>query len=129
MEGRQAAQASGAQSWDATTIPFGHTTLVFPAPNSEEFTHLDTQLQALDEMVDAVSDVMVAESVYHVVQGNPLRAGATLDAIATGEMPPPELEVVRTPRTGIGLTHRMLVLFSMSPDMAASGVLAKIEYE
>jgi hypothetical protein len=114
-----------AQSWDATTIPFGHTTLGFPALNSEEFTHLDTQLQALDEMVDAVSDVMVAESVYHVVQGNPLRAGATLDAIATGEMPPPELEVVRTPRTGIGLTHRMLVLFSMSPDMAESGGLAK----
>ncbi len=114
-----------AQSWDATTIPFGNTALGFPAPNSEEFTHLDTQLQALDEMVDAVSDVMVAESVYHVVQGNPLRAGATLDAIATGEMPPPELEVVRTPRTGVGLTHRMLVLFSTSPDTAATGVLAK----
>jgi hypothetical protein len=114
-----------AQSWDATTIPFGHAALGFPAPNSEEFVRLDAQLQALDEMVDAVSDVIVAESVYHVVQGNPLRAGATLDAIATGEMPPPELEVVRTPRTGIGLTHRMLILFSISPDIAVSGVLAK----
>ncbi|RPH77125.1 MAG: hypothetical protein EHM80_13170, partial [Nitrospiraceae bacterium] len=114
-----------AQAWDATTIPFGNATLGFPAPNSEEFTLLDTQLQALDEMVDAVSDVMVAESVYHVVQGNPLRAGATLDAIATGEMPPPELEVVRTPRTGIGLTHRMLVLFSTSSDAGVAGVLSK----
>ena len=114
-----------AQAWDATTIPFGNAALGFPTLNSDEFKLLDIQLQALDEMVDAVSDVVVAESVYHVVQGNPLRAGATLDAIATGEMAPPELEVVRTPRTGIGLSHRMLVLFSTSPDAAVAGVLAK----
>jgi hypothetical protein len=100
--------------WDATTIPFGDAALGFPAVESDDFKALDTQLRALDEMVDAVSDVVVAESVYHLVQGNPLRAGATLDAIATGEMAPPELEVIRTPRTGIGLTHRLLVLWSSS---------------
>ncbi|HVN78746.1 MAG TPA: hypothetical protein VMW38_07095 [Terriglobia bacterium] len=102
------------QPWDATTIPFGNDSLGFPAPGSDDFASLDTQLQALDEMVDAVSDVVLAESVYHLVQGNPLRSGATLDAIAAGEMAPPELEVVRTPRTGIGLTHRLLVLGSTS---------------
>ena len=100
--------------WDATTIPFGNATLGFPAPETADFKSLDAQLQALDEMVDAVSDVIVAESVYHLVQGNPLRSGATLDAIATGEMAPPELEVVRTPRTGIGFTHRVLTLWSSS---------------
>src|SRR4029453_1441616 len=100
--------------WDATTVPFGNAALGFPDLDSPDFTALDLQLRALDEMVDAVSDVVVAESVYHLVQGNPLRAGATLDAIATGEMAPPELEVIRTPRTGIGLTHRLLVLWSSS---------------
>ena len=100
--------------WDATTIPFGNATLGFPAPETADFKSLDAQLQALDEMVDAVSDVIVAESVYHLVQGNPIRSGATLDAIATGEMAPPELEVVRTPRTGIGFTHRVLTLWSSS---------------
>jgi hypothetical protein len=107
------------EPWDATTVPFGNDALGFPTLETADFKALDIQLRALDEMVDAVSDVVVAESVYHLVQGNPLRAGATLDAIATGEMAPPELEVVRTPRTGIGLTHRLLVAWSSSVD--ASG--------
>jgi hypothetical protein len=104
--------------WDATTIPFGDAALGFPNPGSADFTALDAQLRALDEMVDAVGDTVVAESVYQIVQGNPLRAGATLDAIAAGDMPPPELEVIRTPRTGIGLTHRLCVLFPVTAGVA-----------
>lgn len=104
--------------WDATTIPFGNATLGFPSIGSDDFNQLDAQLRALDEMVDAVGDTVVAESVYQIVQGNPLRAGATLDAIAAGEMPPPELEVVRTPRSGTGLTHRLCVLFPGAADAA-----------
>lgn len=104
--------------WDVTTIPFGNAMLGFPDPDSDDFNALVTQLQALDETVDAVGDAVVAESVYQIVQGNPLRAGATLDAIAAGEMPPPELEVVRTPRSGIGLTHRLFVLFPSSAGIA-----------
>ena len=34
------------------------------------------------------------------MQGNPTRTASTLDAIAAGAAPPPELDVVRTPRTG-----------------------------
>lgn len=97
--------------WDTTTIPFGNATLGFPAPGTGDFTALVAQLQALDDLVDSVGDSVVAESVYQLVQGNPLRSGATLDAIATGEIPPPDLEVIRTPRTGIGLTHRLCTLF------------------
>lgn len=103
-------QGTSPSLWDSTTIPFGNTTLGFPAPGTTDFTALVAQLQALDELVDAVGDTVVAESVYQLVQGNPLRSGATLDAIATGELPPPELEVIRTPRTGIGLTHRLCVV-------------------
>ncbi|MDI1476303.1 hypothetical protein [Polyangium sp. y55x31] len=67
-------------------------------------------LSGLAEAVDTVSDALLAEAVHHVVQGNPLRAGATLDAADRGEAPPPELEVARTPRTGIAVTHRLMVL-------------------
>ena len=59
----------------------------------------------------------MAESVYQVVRGNPLRAASTVESIAGGETPPPELEVVRTPRTGIALTHRLVTLFSGEPAL------------
>ena len=67
-------------------------------------------LTSLEDAVDAVSDALMAESVYQVVRGNPLRAASTVESIAGGETPPPELEVVRTPRTGIALTHRLVTL-------------------
>jgi hypothetical protein len=115
----RAAKDSTQVRWDATTIPFGDASLGFPAPTAGDFNLLSVQLQWLDEMVDAVGDLVLAESAYHLVQGNPLRSGASLDAIAGGGTPPPELEVIRTPRTGTGLTHRLVVLFSTPPSPAA----------
>jgi hypothetical protein len=87
-------------------------------PNLEQVKALQEELNRLDDAVDAVSDALVAESVHQAVQGNPLRTASTLDAIASGEAPPPELEVARTPRTGIALTHRLVSLFSGSPSLA-----------
>jgi hypothetical protein len=107
--------------WDVTTIPFGNTTLGFPPPGSPDFTALVEALKALDDLVDSVGDSVVAESVYQLVQGNPLRSGATLDAIAAGEVPPPELDVIRTPRSGIGLTHRLCTLFPATDGTAPAG--------
>jgi hypothetical protein len=69
------------------------------------------QLKGLDDAIDAVADLVLAESVHHVAQGNHVRAGATLEAIARGETPPPELDFVRTPRTGMNHTHRIGVVF------------------
>src|SRR5215218_4139005 len=78
---------------------------------------LEAELDSLTDSVDAVSDALMAESVHQVVRGNPLRAASTLESIAGGESPLPELEVTRTPRTGIALTHRLVVLFSGEPAM------------
>ncbi|QOJ36723.1 MAG: hypothetical protein HRU82_17980 [Nitrospira sp.] len=107
--------------WDVTTIPFGNATLGFPPPGSLDFTALVEALKALDDLVDSVGDSVVAESVYQLVQGNPLRSGATLDAIAAGEVPPPDLEVIRTPRSGVGLTHRLCTLFPATDGTAPAG--------
>jgi len=115
-------QSQAPQSpWDVTTIPFGNATLGFPPPGSPDFTALVDALKALDDLVDSVGDSVVAESVYQLVQGNPLRSGATLDAIAAGEVPPPELDVIRTPRSGIGLTHRLCTLFPATDGTAPAG--------
>ena len=78
---------------------------------------LEAELNLLDDAVDAVSDALLAESVHHAVQGNPLRTAGTLDAIVGGSPPPPELEVVSTPRTGAALTYRLLALFGGTPAL------------
>ena len=75
-------------------------------------------LELLADAVDAVSDAVTAETAFQAVRGNIVRTAATLQAIASGEAPPPELEVARTPRSGIALTHRVVVLLNA---VAASG--------
>jgi hypothetical protein len=70
------------------------------------------ELDALGETIDALSDALTAESAYQLVRGNISRSAGTLAAVAGGDMPAPELEVARTPRSGIGLTHRIVVAFS-----------------
>ena len=87
---------------------------------------LESELNALASAIDAVSDALMAESVYQVVRGNPLRAASTVEAIAGGETPPPELEVVQTPRTGIALTHRLVTLFSGDPVVSPAWAQAAL---
>jgi hypothetical protein len=86
-----------------------------PAMTPDERAAVRLELMALNDSVDAVSDALMAETVYQVVRGNPLRVASTVEAIAGGEAPPPELEVVRTPRSGIALTHRLVTLFAGDP--------------
>ena len=105
--------------WKETGITWGSSNGL-PDLNSEEQKAILAELESLDQAIDSISDVVVAESVYQATQGNMMRAGATLDAVSAGDVPPPELEVVRTPRTGIGITHR-LVAFLQHDDSTPAG--------
>jgi len=117
------AVAHAAPEWNARTIPFGDDLGVaaqgFPGPESSDNPLLMAQLAMLAEEVDAVGDLVVAEGVFQLVQGNPARAGATLDTLAQGAAPPAEFEVVRTPRSGTAVTHR---LFALLPAAASAPV-------
>ncbi|MGH1488513.1 MAG: hypothetical protein ACRBK7_03830 [Acidimicrobiales bacterium] len=62
----------------------------------------------LARLLDAVSDLLVAESVHQTAAGNVERAAAALDALDR-QGPPPELEFIKTPRSGFGVSHRLLV--------------------
>ena len=59
---------------------------------------------------DAVADLLLAEAVHHLVQGNTERAGAALDAAGPGDAAVVEPDVVRTPARGVAFTHRLLLL-------------------
>lgn len=81
-----------------------------------------SELIRLADAIDAVADLVLAESVHQVAQGNHVRAGATLEAIARGEAPPPELDFIRTPRTGINHTHRISLIFGGPPAAVPWGI-------
>ncbi len=88
-------------------------------------------LRDLDAAIDAVVDATTAESVYQLVQGNLDRAAATFDAVATGQVAPPPLDVALTPRRSRAVTHRLgVVLEPVEADPAqvskAAGVLAAV---
>jgi hypothetical protein len=81
-----------------------------PSPMPPLFLRCAGPLDQLGEAIDALADALVAETAHQAVRGNTERTAATLQAIASGERPPPDLEVARTPRTGTAVTHRVLVL-------------------
>lgn len=80
----------------------------------------ETALDRLDNALDATADALLAESVHHAASGNQTRAAATLDAVARGDGAVPSLEFVRTPRSGIALTHRVGLLCAARPDTAGA---------
>ncbi|MDA0171420.1 hypothetical protein OJ998_20135 [Solirubrobacter taibaiensis] len=118
-----------ANRWDDTTIPFGTGGL--PVLSSVHAQALLGELAAIDDAVDALADVLVAESVHQLTQGNAQSAGATVDALSRGEAQPPEIEVVRTPRSGTAVTHRLVILADAAASTGwptdATQVRAKVE--
>jgi len=68
-------------------------------------------LQELDDVMNAISNISVAESVFQIMRGNSARASGLLDAVSKGEWAP-EPEFLNTTRTGIDINHRVHVLFT-----------------
>jgi hypothetical protein len=71
-------------------------------------------LNTLEVAVDAAADAVNAEGAFQMVRGNFARAAASLDAISSGQTPPPDLGFLATPRTGTGLTHRVGILLPVT---------------
>ncbi len=85
--------------------------------------------QAVNEILDiadSVADLGIAESVHHVVMGNQDRAAGVLESFSKGNYPQ-EPDVIRTPRSGATLTHRVGVPFNFSVSVPGSGPRAMAE--
>jgi len=92
-------------------LPFSQ--LASPISN-QAHTGLIEELQALQDAVDSLSDAITAEGVYNMVLGNPTRAAASLNAVAQGDIQPPELTFMQTHQNGNPITHRVTAIFSGS---------------
>ena len=55
---------------------------LLPPPGDPKFNGLQDELGVLADSVDAVSDALMAEGMYHMVRGNPLRAATTVERYA-----------------------------------------------
>jgi hypothetical protein len=89
--------------------PYGYGIAGLPAPGTAEARAIEAEIGRLADSLDALADLLLGESVHQVVQGNYDRAKGTLQAVTEGEAPP-ELDLVQTPRSGRGLTHRVAVM-------------------
>lgn len=87
------------------TYPFGKT-LPEPEPDQDQQAAINAEVERILDINDAVADLAIAESVHQVVQGNYDRAAATLDTYSKGSFPPTP-DVIKTPRSGVTLTHRV----------------------
>lgn len=67
---------------------------------------IDEEVRALFDIHDAIADLALAESVHQITMGNVDRAAAAMDAYGKSVFPP-EPDVVKTPRSGTVLTHRL----------------------
>jgi hypothetical protein len=64
----------------------------------------------LVDALDAVGDLVLAESVHQILGGSALRAGVAADTLGRGEQVPDRLDVTRTPQRGRAVTHRLLTV-------------------
>lgn len=83
-------------------------TLVLSGLGVTEQTAVKALVAELRDQVDAVSDLMVSESVYQLAGGNLAGAGAAMKAIDKQQRPP-EPRVIETPRASRGYTQRVVV--------------------
>lgn len=86
---------------------------------------INTEVERIIDIEDAVADLAMAESVHQVVQNNYDRAAGTLAAFSKGAYPQTP-EVIRTPRSGVNLLHRVGLHLEADIDPAL-GLTAKAQ--
>lgn len=80
-------------------------------PDNISNTRHKAILKEIDEMAnafDALGDLLVSESVYHIAQGNHVRSAAVFAALSEGRAPK-EVQIIDTPRSGHVLTQRLIL--------------------
>lgn len=83
--------------------------LELPGASAAQASAIDLEIDRLLDTHDAVADLGLSEAVYQTLGGNYDRAAAALDTVGKGGLPP-DPEVIRTPRSGRMLTHRVALM-------------------
>ena len=104
------------QAWNAKAAPFAEASDL-PTLTPTQLTSFQAALDALNDAVDGIADVLTAESIFQAVRGNPTASAASLDAMAAGVLPPMP-EVAQTPLAGNSFTQRLAVALTAASSPA-----------
>jgi hypothetical protein len=91
-----------------------YLTAGWPPPTPAETAAVTQALDAAAAAKDAAADLLLAEEVYQLVQGNTARTAAVANAAAAGDAPV-DPEVLHIPTRAAALTHRFAVLLPTAP--------------
>lgn len=120
-----------AELYQSTGVGVGDAgTVLKPSvePGKAKYKKVKAALDSILGDIDTVNDASLADAVHHLLAGNRGRATATLDSIATGEVPPPELRSLVTPSAGPGVLHRLLItLGEPQTTLWGSGPRSRLE--
>ncbi len=95
------------------SYPFGLSDM--PVASATQAAAISQEASRLRDIADAVADLAMAEAVHQVAQGNYDRAGAVLDTYSKGKFPQTP-DVIRTPRSGVTLSHRVALHLPVGLD-------------
>jgi len=85
-------------------------TLVWPPVTEDEWNAVVSAINHAAAAIDAVADLLLAEGVHQLVQGNVARAAAAMDAAASGDSTPPEPDFIATPSLGAPIIDQVLLV-------------------
>jgi hypothetical protein len=106
-----------AGKWQASTASVT-TALQQAGASAAQIAKATIELNELTNTITGLSDALTAETAYQMARGNPTRLASGLTAISQGDAAAPELEVGHIPRSGVALTHRVLLLSLAQPAPA-----------
>jgi hypothetical protein len=94
---------------------------ISPAIPQGDRAIIEKHIGLMIDSMDAVGDLLLAESVYQVTRGNFNRSGAVVNALSRGQVIP-DPEILTTPRQNHVSTHRCAI--QMSPANAPANTWA-----
>jgi hypothetical protein len=106
-----------------TTAPFVNAQQPLRALLDGELGAAASGSASWTDPLDCVADLATAESVYQTIRGNKPGAVAALDTLSQGTRPP-EPEILRPPRNGVSLTHRVAAILGDPVPALASWPVA-----
>ncbi|MEY7849605.1 hypothetical protein AB7C87_10470 [Natrarchaeobius sp. A-rgal3] len=115
LDGYALVRAHEADSFDFEELSPTAEGANLDSPSDAEIDAFERLIAELADDVDAVSDLLLAETTHQIARGDPDRGGASIEALERGEGVP-EPDVTTVPRSETGVTHRHLLLFDPADE-------------